>query len=57
MSLDKGGPDASDPWPAECKFDYYRHFVFDQTNPACSQDGFSTFMTICAILNKVVQNQ
>ena len=33
----KGGPDATDSWPAECKIDYYRHFVFDQTNQACSE--------------------
>ena len=32
-----GGPSTDDPWPAECKFDYYRHFVFDQIYPACQQ--------------------
>ena len=32
-----GGPSTDDPWPAECKFDYYRHFVFDQVYPACQQ--------------------
>ena len=35
----QGGPDLNDPWPAECKFDYVRHYIFDQENPNC--DKFS----------------
>jgi len=32
-----GGPDESDPWPADCKVDYIRYFMFDRVNPHCEK--------------------